>query len=239
MGPVTIIIDDIIDSGKTRERFAEEYPGIPFYALVNKPKETAITSWVVFPWEMADESLGPSEAVRRILQAIGDDPKREGLQGTPERVVKSWEEIFSGYSTDVASLMTVFTEGACDEMVILKNVEFYSNCEHHIQPFYGKAHLAYIPDGKVIGISKLARILEVFSRRLQIQERIGAQWTAAINEHLSPLGAACILEAKHFCMTCRGVNKQGSTMVTSSLTGAFKTDSSTRNELMLHLERSV
>ena len=171
------------------------------------------------------------EHVAGILTCLGeDDLERDGIRNTPERVVKSWEEIYGGYKVKVEDLFTVFEEKA-DEMVLLKDIEFFSNCEHHMQPFFGKAHIAYIPSGgKVVGVSKLARVLEAYSRRLQIQERIGQQVTAALMQHLSPKGAACVLEAKHFCMTCRGVNKQNSIMVTSSLEGVFKTDPSTRAE---------
>lgn len=160
-------------------------------------------------------------AIRTVLQFIGEDPTREGLQETPSRVLKSYREIFGGYGVDPASVFKVFEDGACDEMVVLKDIEFWSTCEHHIQPFYGKAHIAYIPNGKVIGVSKLARLLDVFSRRLQIQERICQQVTEALMEHLQPKGAACVLEARHLCMTCRGVGKQNSVMVTSSLKGEF------------------
>ena len=123
------------------------------------------------------------------------------------------------------------SEGACKDMVLLKNIEFYSTCEHHMLPFYGKCHIAYIPNGKVIGVSKLARLMEIYSRRLQIQERIGQQITQALEKYLQPLGSACIIEAQHFCMTSRGVEKQNAKMVTSSLTGNFL-NQETRQELM-------
>lgn len=227
----TLIIDDIIDSGATEEKYELTHPGKPFLALVDKQKEQ-LSDWIVFPWELAEGETEPADNVRRLLQYIGDDPQREGLLETPQRVVKSYEQIFGGYNQDPQSHMKVFSDGSCDEMVVLRNVEFYSCCEHHMQPFFGQAHLAYIPDGSVIGVSKLVRVLEVFARRLQIQERIGQQWTDAITKGLKPKGAACILEAKHFCMVCRGVQKQNSIMTTSSLTGAFKDDSATRAELM-------
>lgn len=178
----------------------------------------------------ATPANGPLVEVSRILKFLGEDLERDGIRDTPARVIKSWEEIYGGYKVDVAKLFTVFEEKA-DEMVLLKDIEFFSNCEHHMQPFFGKAHIAYIPgDGKVVGVSKLARVLEAYSRRLQIQERIGQQVTGALMKYLSPKGAACVLEAKHFCMTCRGVNKQNSVMVTSSLEGVFKQDASTRAE---------
>jgi GTP cyclohydrolase I len=174
---------------------------------------------------------GPENNIVRLLEYIGDDPTREGVKDTPKRVIKSFEKIYGGYKEDVSKYFKTFTEGACDEMVVLKNIEFYSTCEHHMLPFYGKAHVAYIPNGKVIGISKLARILEVYSRRLQIQERICQQVTQTLEGYLQPLGAACILEAQHFCMVSRGVEKQNSIMITSSLTGVFRKESSAKNEL--------
>lgn len=160
--------------------------------------------------------------IRSLLDYIGEDVEREGLIDTPKRVVKSYQEIFSGYAQKPEDHLTVFEDGACDEMVVLKDIEFYSFCEHHMLPFFGKASIAYIPDKKVIGVSKLARLLEVYARRLQIQERIGQQVTGALMEYLNCKGAGCLLEAKHFCMVCRGVQKQNSVMVTSDLKGCFK-----------------
>lgn len=172
------------------------------------------------------------KAIYELLRSIGDNPDREGLRETPERVVKSWQELYAGYTMHEKDVFKVFEDGACDEMVLLKDIEFFSTCEHHMLPFFGTAHIAYIPNGKVIGVSKLARLLEVFSRRLQIQERIGQQVTAALDQYLEPKGSACVLQAKHLCMTCRGVAKQNSVMVTSSLTGGFKSNPAGRAELM-------
>jgi GTP cyclohydrolase I len=167
-----------------------------------------------------------------MLTYIGEECTREGLKETPLRVKKSYAELYSGYKVNPASVFKVFEDGACNEMVILRDIEFYSMCEHHMLPFFGKAHIAYIPNGKVIGISKLARLLEVFSRRLQIQERLGQQITEALDFYLQPLGSACVLHATHFCMVARGVNKQNARMTTSSLTGSFKSDAATRQEFM-------
>lgn len=226
----TIVLDDVIDSGATRDRFA----GKPFYALVDKLHGIDVRNdhWVVFPWERAIREEGPEDSVRRFLQYIGEDCKREGLLQTPSRVVKSWKELFSGYEQDPANMLTVFEDGACDEQVILRNVEFTSHCEHHCLPFFGHAHIAYVPDKKVIGVSKLVRLLEIYSKRLQIQERLCQQVTTALDTHLQPKGSACIITAKHLCMVCRGVQKQHSEMVTSSLTGAYRSDTATRLELM-------
>lgn len=172
------------------------------------------------------------ELITDIIRNIGDHPGREGLLKTPDRVIRSWKELYSGYEKNPADIFTVFDSEGHDEIVLLKNIEFFSTCEHHMLPFFGKAHIAYIPDEKIVGISKLARLLEIYSRRLQVQERIGMQVVRALDEFLKPLGSACILEAQHFCMISRGVNKQNSIMVTSALTGAFKSEHDARNELM-------
>lgn len=171
--------------------------------------------------------------VRRMLAAIGEDPDREGLRDTPKRVVKSWKELFGGYTQSPAEILsTVFEDGACEEMVILKDIEFQSTCEHHMLPFLGKAHVAYIPKGKVVGLSKLARLVDCFGKRLQIQEKMTKQIAAAINENLKPAGVAVVIEAHHQCMSCRGVKKQGTTMITSAMSGAFMEDPAARAEFM-------
>ena len=165
------------------------------------------------------------------LQFIGEDPTREGLQDTPQRIVKSWGELYKGYWISVDEIFTTFDVGTYDQMVLLKNIELYSMCEHHMLPFFGKAHVAYIPSDRVVGVSKLARLVEMFSRRLQIQERIGEQITQTLMDYLHPKGAACIIEAKHLCMCMRGVEKQDVIMVTSSMKGAFLENITTREEL--------
>lgn len=218
----SIFLDDLIDSGQTRERLFAQYGAHPFYALWDKTQnDPPHGTWVSFPWERAAKQEGPEDNIVRLLQFIGEDPDREGLRQTPARVVRSYRELFSGYKQDVASMLTTFEDVTCDEMVVLRNIEFTSCCEHHLLPFIGSAHIAYIPDGKVVGISKLARLLEVYTRRLQIQERICEQVTTSLMEHLHPKGAACVLESRHLCMVCRGVQKQQSVMVTSSLKGVF------------------
>lgn len=171
------------------------------------------------------------------LQFVGENPNREGLLNTPIRVVKMWDEIYSGYKKDPKDILTVFDSDGYDQIVLLKDFEFYSMCEHHMLPFYGKAHVAYIPNGKVIGISKLARLVDIFSKRLQIQERLTQQVTNALMEHLQPLGAVCVLEATHMCMRMRGVAKQNSMMVTSSMTGVFLENQAAREEVMQLIRR--
>lgn len=187
---------------------------------------------------MNKEQVTNEHLVAALLKAVGDDPSRPGLLETPERVVRSWEELFCGYGKDPAEIFKTFDpEGTGPgQIVILRNIEFYSTCEHHMIPFLGLANIAYIPDQKVIGISKLARLLEIFTRRLQIQERIGQQVTDALMKHLAPKGAACILQARHLCISGRGIQKQHSDMVTSSLTGCFLEESSARSELMQLLQ---
>ncbi len=178
-----------------------------------------------------DVDLEAGDAIKVLLRYIGDDPDREGLQETPARMIRSWGELFSGYHQNVADVFKTFEDGACDELVLLKRVEFYSTCEHHWLPFSGMAHIAYLPDKKIIGLSKLARVLEVFARRLQVQERLTVQVTEALDTYLKPKGSACVIEASHACMTCRGVNKQNAVMITSSLTGDFREDPVARAEL--------
>lgn len=176
-------------------------------------------------------------AVREILLAIGEDPDREGLRGTPGRVARMYAELFSGLRQDPAEfLRTHFTE-EYDELVILKDIAFNSVCEHHLMPFEGKAHVAYLPDGKVAGISKLARVVDAISHRPQVQERMTVQIADILMDRLDAKGVAVVLSATHTCMTCRGVRKAGSTMVTSAVRGLCRSDARTRNEVMTILHQ--
>jgi GTP cyclohydrolase I len=173
--------------------------------------------------------------LKEIFAYLGENPEREGLAGTPERMIKSWDELFSGYKKSPKDILTVFKEDNVipyEQIILLKDIEFFSTCEHHFLPFVGKAHVAYVPRDRVVGISKLARIVEIFARRLQIQERIGNEVTETIMKELNALGGACIIEAQHLCMSCRGVSKQHSVMVTSSLKGCFIKNPNTRKELL-------
>jgi GTP cyclohydrolase IA len=172
--------------------------------------------------------------VTQLLLGIGEDPEREGLRETPQRVVRSWQELFAGYQQRPEEVLKVFEDGACDEMVVLKNIEFYSVCEHHWLPFWGTIHIGYIPDKRVVGVSKLARLVEIFSRRLQIQERLTTQIAEALFQALRPLGVMVVCQARHFCMTARGIKKQRSQMVTSANCGVFREDEKARHEF-LHL----
>ncbi|MGA2583137.1 MAG: GTP cyclohydrolase I FolE [Tepidisphaeraceae bacterium] len=179
------------------------------------------------------------QAVREILLAIGEDPDREGLRKTPARVARSYAELMSGLHQDPrVHLKTVFRE-RYDEIVLLRDIEFQSLCEHHLLPFTGRAHVAYLPDGKVVGLSKLARLVEGFARRPQVQERLTMQVADALMDELNPIGAACVIEAVHTCMTIRGVRKPGSTMVTSALRGIFRESPSSRAEVLALINRGL
>lgn len=173
-------------------------------------------------------------AVRTLIQWAGDDPDREGLQETPRRLVKSYKEFYAGYQEDpVAILQKTFTEVAgYDEMVVLKNMRLESYCEHHMVPIIGVAHVAYIPRERVVGLSKLARVVDVYAKRLQTQERMTAQIATTIDEVLQPLGVAVVIDALHQCMTTRGVHKDNTTTITSRMLGNFKRDPRTRSEFM-------
>ena len=183
--------------------------------------------------ELRTTRRSAEDGIHRLIGHLGEDPNRDGLRKTPHRVVKAFEEMTVGYSVDIAQLFTMFeNDGDYDQMVILHNIEFESMCEHHMLPFVGHATIGYLPGSKIVGISKLARLLEAYSKRLQVQERLTSEITNAINEHLKPSGAGCVIKAKHYCMCARGVRKQSSYMTTSSLTGSFRDDRSTRNEFL-------
>ncbi|MBI1992238.1 MAG: GTP cyclohydrolase I FolE [Candidatus Omnitrophica bacterium] len=172
-------------------------------------------------------------AVKLLLRLMGEDPNREGLRRTPLRVKKSLQYLTSGYRQDPARILNrSFTEVKHDEMVIVKDIDFFSLCEHHVLPFFGKCHIAYVPDKKIIGLSKIPRLVDTFAHRLQVQERLTTQIAEAINEHVKPLGVACVVEASHLCMMMRGVQKQNARAVTSSMLGAFRTSEKTRAEFL-------
>jgi GTP cyclohydrolase I len=177
-------------------------------------------------------------AVRTLLSNVGEDPDREGLQRTPERVARMYDELLAGYHTDPVKLINdaLFTVDY-SEMVIVKDIDFYSLCEHHMLPFLGKAHVAYIPNGKVIGLSKIPRIVEMFARRLQVQERMTEQIADFIDEIIKPQGVAVVVEGVHMCSMMRGVKKANASMVTSAVRGIFRTDPKTRSEFMEHIGR--
>jgi GTP cyclohydrolase I len=186
----------------------------------------------VGPEETYDKGFG--ELVRQMLIRLGEDPKREGLERTPQRVAKALDFLTSGYNMSVEEVVqdAVFNEDKCEEMVIVKDIEFYSLCEHHMLPFFGYAHVGYLPKGKIIGLSKIARVIDVFARRLQVQERLTRQIADTLQSVLHPRGVAVVMEASHFCMIMRGVQKQNSRTVTSAMLGTFREDTRTRAEFM-------
>ncbi len=238
----TLIVDDIVDSGKTRLRYKQnQFASIhvktytpedfrPQYYLYQTDK------WIDYFWETNESTI--EDHIIRQIQYIGEDPCRQGMIETPKRIVASWGEIFQGYKQDPESVFKTFEDEQeqFGGLVYLKGIEFYSICEHHWLPFFGQAFVAYIPNGPVIGVSKLARLLDIYARRFQMQERIGEQVTNSLMKHLNPVGAACLTEAKHLCISCRGVKKQHAIMGYSSMKGVFLDDSNkgiaARNELM-------
>lgn len=235
-----LVVDDLIDSGATAQRVLAKHSQVTFDAAYRKPwspkdiaPEAEIkTDWVNFPWER--DSGEPQDAIVRLLQHIGEDPTREGLLDTPKRVLKAFKEMTDGYNADIQSILgTTFDVGDVDEMIVVTGIDFVSLCEHHMLPFTGTATVAYIPNGRVVGLSKIPRIVEAFSHRLQVQERLTRQITTALDEHLGTQGSACLITSGHACMGHRGVKKPNAKMTTSSLTGIFKADSETRNEFLM------
>ncbi|WP_223448941.1 GTP cyclohydrolase I FolE [Pseudomonas sp. BF-R-19] len=184
--------------------------------------------------------LEAEQAVQTLLRWAGEDPTREGLLDTPSRVVRSYQEFFAGYDADpVQVLARTFTEvEGYDEMIVMTDIRFESHCEHHMAPIIGKAHIGYIPNKRVVGISKLARLVEVFAKRLQIQEKMTAQIADTLLEVLQPIGVAVVIEASHQCMTTRGIHKPGTTLATSRMLGSFRTDGETRREFLAILGRT-
>ena len=177
-------------------------------------------------------------AVRTLIEWAGDDPDREGLKGTPERVVRAYEEFFAGYAEDPGALLATTFEktAAYDQMIVLRDIRLESHCEHHIVPILGKAHIGYLPAGRVVGIPKLARLVEVFAKRMQIQEALTSQIADALQEALKPHGVGVVIEAAHQCMTTRGIHKPGVSMVTSRMLGSFRDDPATRREFLAMIE---
>jgi len=217
------IVDDLIDSGATEQLWQSRYPAAQFWAPIDKRdgegKEGS--KWIVFPWESHDEDKDEEVIAGRLLQTLGVDIDSDGLRETPGRLLRSLRELTDGYGANPAEILSTRFSAEYDEMVMVRDIEFWSLCEHHVLPFHGKVTVAYIPNGKVVGLSKLARLIRAFSRRLQIQERFTAQITGAIVEHMGTEDAACIVSATHLCMAMRGVETPAD-MVTSSLRGRFR-----------------
>lgn len=223
------IFDDIIDSGGTRAKFT-----LPFFALINKLEENTYKgSWIQFPWE---ESAGREyeEHVVRLLEYVGEDPTRGGLKETPARVSKAWAYWCNGYSKKADEILKVFEDGAesYDQMITVQDIPIYSHCEHHLAPIFGTATISYIPNGKIVGLSKLSRLADMFARRLQVQERLTSQIATALHKHLEPKGVGVCIKARHLCMESRGVCQQGHQTITTALTGVLLDDPSAKAEFL-------
>jgi len=234
-----VYVDDIIDSGSTAEKWKKAHPSKHFFAMIDKLNSSGAAfkdAWIVFPWERGDEkeTEGIEDNIVRLLQYIGEDPKRGGLLDTPKRVAKAWAHWSSGYGVDIPALLKTFEDGAdgCDEMVVVKDIPFYTHCEHHMAPFFGTATIAYIPDGKIVGLSKLPRVVNAFARRLQVQERLTNQIADALQEHLQPKGVGVVIRARHLCMESRGIQQQGHHTITSALRGVMRESALARSEFL-------
>lgn len=237
------IVDDLIDSGATEARVLAEARAVPggrkffvggptFVALIDKRDPVWQGRWIVFPWEATAEK-GVEDHFVRILQFMGEDANRGGLLETPARAAKAWQFWTKGYAEDPAEILKTFEDGAegCDEMVVVRDIPLYSHCEHHLAAIFGTATVAYIPDGKIVGLSKINRVVDCFARRLQVQERLTAQVADALMDNLNPKGVGVVVKARHMCMESRGVCQQGHSTITSALRGVFA-DGTVRQEFL-------
>ena len=232
--PGALVVDDIVDSGRTARALDPVNDFDALFRSAKAPKDlaenaTVVDDWVQFPWE---HSASPEDAVVRLLEFMGEDPRREGLRETPRRVTGAFAEMTAGYAMDPAKFLKVVFDERCDQMVVLRGIRFTSLCEHHLLPFVGTATVGYLPDKKVVGLSKLARVVECYAKRLQVQERMTNQIADAIMEHVAAKGAAVVLKAHHSCMGCHGVRQPDAEMVTSALRGAFLSEASARAEFL-------
>jgi GTP cyclohydrolase I len=227
--PATLIVDDLVDSGKTLSKYPYNASAV-LYRKPHSPQTTyhveEIDDWIEFPYEQTNKD--EQDNIIRLLETLGENPTREGLQDTPKRVMKFYRE----FLTPPEFNFTTFEGENYDEMIIQKDIPFFSLCEHHLAPFFGTATVAYIPDGKIVGLSKLARTVETYARRLQNQERITSQIAERLQAELDPLGVAVTLKARHFCMEMRGVKTHDVTTSTTKLLGVFKTKPEARSEFL-------
>ena len=231
----TLIVDDICDSGETLSAFEDWKTGVLHLKPTAKIRPTFYVdqtkNWIVYPWESKTEGI--KDNITRILEFIGEDPNRDGLRDTPTRVEQAYTNtLFAGYRQSPEKILETTFDSTFDQMVVLRDIEFYSFCEHHILPFFGKVSVGYIPNGRVVGISKIARLVEIYSRRLQIQEQLTEQIANTLNSVLKPKGVGVRITARHFCMIARGVNKQQSELVTDKLLGRIKSDDKARSEYL-------
>jgi len=225
-----LIVDDIWDTGATLQYFQKQLPKADIFYLVKKENKD---DWYVFPWETKEDTEGGLEkSCLGILRAVKEDPLREGLLETPKRFAKAWKFWASGYDKDPKEIMKVFSSPGIDQLIIVPKIDFYSHCEHHIAPFYGQVHIGYVPNGKVLGVSKFARLTEIYARRLQIQERLAQQIANDIMKYLKPQGVGVIIRGIHLCMRSRGIEKQNAKMVTSVMLGKFRKNAALRNEFI-------
>jgi len=238
-GPFTVVVDDIVDSGATlRGLKFSKGTGVPaLYTTMIKYRDAKLPfdcvsfrlvnredpKWFIFPWDHTGEE-GPESNVTRILQYLGEDPDRDGLRETPKRFIKAMSEMCEGYTEDPEEILSKRFEASSDEMVLLRNISFSSLCEHHLLPFSGKAHVAYLPkeNGKVVGLSKLARLVNCYAHRLQIQERLTSEIATALDTYAETNGVGVVVQAQHGCAQCRGVRQPSAEMVTSCLLGKFR-----------------
>lgn len=230
----TLVVDDLIDSGKTFDKYPENDKAC-LYSKSYSPKLTyssveIIDDWIEFYYENTKKDK--EDLITRTLEHLGENPLREGLIDTPKRVVKMWNEIYAGYKKDPKELFKAVFESTSDEMVIVKEIPFYSHCEHHMVPFFGKVAIGYIPNGKVLGLSKFARLVEIYAKRLQIQEVLTTQIADNIVKYLQPKGVMVVINAEHLCMSMRGIKKPGSNTTTSATRGVFRDEHETRQEFL-------
>jgi GTP cyclohydrolase IA len=227
-GAADVIVDDVCDSGATRDRYQALY-GKPFWALVTKHPGDG---WVRFPWEATDPTADLADTVTRQLTWIGEDPTREGLRDTPQRVLRALGELTTGYQQDPAAILQVLFHADCDQMVVVRDIPYYSLCEHHLLPFHGQVTIGYIPaGGRVVGLSKLPRLVHCFARRLQVQERLTTQIADALQTIVRPVGVGVAVTGSHSCMQMRGIRSSG-VMLTSALRGAFLDQPEARAEFL-------
>lgn len=232
-GEADVIVDDLIDSGLTMHRIKQKHPEKLFVALIDKREDNWRGTWVIFPWEGTSEGSFEDNVVR-LLQYIGEDPNRGGLLETPKRVARAWKDWCSGYGMDPSSVLKVFEDGGekYNQMITRKDIPVYSHCEHHLAPIVGRCTVSYIPKGKIVGLSKIDRLVNIFTRRLQVQERLTQQIADAMDEHLGPIGVGVWISARHMCVESRGVRHASSDTITTALKGALLHDPAARQEFL-------
>lgn len=234
MGSAILVVDDLIDTGRTMRKY--EGSGYrdaafrkPYSPIALAPRARVMDEWLWFPWE--HDKGDPEDAVVRMLQFINEDPTRDGLQETPRRVVKALKEMTVGYETDIDKILGVTFDVDCDEMIVVRDIPFSSLCEHHMLPFTGTATVGYVPGKRVVGLSKIARLVDAYAKRLQVQERLTSQIADAMVEHLKPKGVGVVIKGQHSCMSLRGVGKAG-VMMTSALRGVMRDKPEARAEFL-------